>query len=66
MDPGTLSGLVTGALIVLFVGIWVSAWSARRRGTFDAAARMPLEEEEPSPRSARRGNGAHREGGQAQ
>ncbi|HKZ74267.1 MAG TPA: cbb3-type cytochrome c oxidase subunit 3 [Steroidobacteraceae bacterium] len=46
MDSGTLSGIVTAVLIVAFVGICAWAWSARRRKTFDAAARMPLEDDE--------------------
>jgi cytochrome c oxidase cbb3-type subunit 4 len=45
MNPGTLSGLVTAILIVLFVGVCVWAYSSRRRARFDAAARMPLEED---------------------
>ena len=45
MTSGTLSGLVTAILIVLFVGVWVWAYSSRRRPQFDAAARLPLEED---------------------
>ncbi|MEJ1961658.1 MAG: cbb3-type cytochrome c oxidase subunit 3 [Gammaproteobacteria bacterium] len=45
MSSGTLSGIVTAILIVLFVGMWVWAFSARRRAQFDAAARLPLEED---------------------
>lgn len=47
MDSGTLSGIVTAVLIVAFLGICAWAYSSRRRSTFDAAARMPLEEDEP-------------------
>ena len=41
----TLSGILTGILIVLFAGIVAWAWSARRRAAFDATARLPLEED---------------------
>ena len=44
MSAGTLSGIVTAILIVLFVCVCVWAYSARRRPQFDAAARIPLEE----------------------
>jgi cytochrome c oxidase cbb3-type subunit 4 len=45
MDSGTFFGLLTLVLMLLFVGIVVWAWSARRRETYDAAARAPLEED---------------------
>ena len=44
MNSGTLSGIVTAILIVLFVGVCVWAYSPRRRKQFDAAARTPLDE----------------------
>jgi len=43
----TLSGILTGILIVLFSGIVIWAWSSARRKAFDAAARLPLEEDTP-------------------
>jgi cytochrome c oxidase cbb3-type subunit 4 len=46
MSAGTLSGIVTAVLIVLFVGVWIWAYSKRRKSSFDAAARMPLEDED--------------------
>jgi cytochrome c oxidase cbb3-type subunit IV len=45
MDSGTLSGIVTAILIVLFLGVCVWAYSSRRRKQFDEAARLPLEED---------------------
>jgi cytochrome c oxidase cbb3-type subunit IV len=45
MSSGTLSGIVTAFLIVLFVAGWVWAYSSRRRAQFDEAARLPLEED---------------------
>jgi cytochrome c oxidase cbb3-type subunit 4 len=42
---GHLSGVMTGVLMLVFIGIAVWAWSGKRRSTFDAAARLPLEED---------------------
>lgn len=42
---GTISGIITVVLLVLFVGGWAWAWSSRRKPTFDKAARMPLDDE---------------------
>ena len=42
---GTLSGVFTGLLIVLFIGIFAWAWSSARRSSFEATARLPLEED---------------------
>lgn len=39
-----ISGLITVALLILFLGAWVWAWSPRRKAEFDAAARLPLDE----------------------
>ena len=50
MSSGTLSGIVTGVLLVLFIGVCVWAYSARRRAQYDAAARVPLEEDRPEPK----------------
>ena len=49
MTVGTFRGIVTGVLLVLFIWLVVWAWSKRRRADFDAAARLPLEDEEPKP-----------------
>jgi len=43
VDAGTWRGIFTVVMLLLFVGIWAWAWSGRRRKTFDAAARLPLE-----------------------
>jgi cytochrome c oxidase cbb3-type subunit 4 len=45
MDSGTIFGLLTLLLMLLFVGIVIFAWSARRRETYDSAAHAPLEDE---------------------
>ncbi|MBM5810706.1 MAG: cbb3-type cytochrome c oxidase subunit 3 [Gammaproteobacteria bacterium] len=45
MRPGTLHGLWTLLALLAFIGVSAWAWSARRRGRFEAAARMPLEDD---------------------
>ena len=42
---GTVRGLVTVALLLLFIILVVWAWSGRRKKLFDSMARMPLEED---------------------
>ncbi|BAV34785.1 cytochrome C oxidase [Sulfuricaulis limicola] len=39
----------TVALLILFIGIVIWAFSSRRKRGFDEAARLPLEEEEFVP-----------------
>ena len=45
MDIGTFRGIVTAVLLGLFVWLVVWAYSKSRRPAFDAAARLPLEED---------------------
>jgi cytochrome c oxidase cbb3-type subunit 4 len=45
---GHLSGVVTAVLMLAFIGVALWAWSGRRRTTYEAAARLPLEED-PAP-----------------
>ena len=40
-----LSGIVSLLLLVVFIAGWAWAWSPRRREAFDAAARLPFEDE---------------------
>lgn len=42
---GNFRGLVTALLLGLFVWLIAWAWSKARRPAFDAAARMPLEDD---------------------
>ncbi len=53
MTIETFRGLVTGVLLVLFCWLTVWAWSKARKPHFDAAARLPLEDE-PSTDDANR------------
>lgn len=41
-----LAGIVTAVLMVLFIGGWIWAWLPGRKDAFDAAARMPLNDDE--------------------
>lgn len=45
-----LRSLITVVLLLLFVGLWFWAFSKKRRDDFDAAARLPLEDDDrPAP-----------------
>ena len=45
MDVNDLRGILTAVLLVSFIGLWVWAWSHRRKADFDASAALPLEED---------------------
>ena len=45
MDNGTLFGVLSAVLLVLFVGGWIWIWRPSRRAVFEAAGRMPLEDD---------------------
>jgi cytochrome c oxidase cbb3-type subunit 4 len=42
---GILRGVVAGVLFAAFLALWLWAYSARRKPRFEAAARLPLEED---------------------
>ena len=44
-----LSGIVTFVLMLLFVGIWWWAWQPRKRGDFEDAARLAVDDAAPAP-----------------
>ncbi len=48
-----LSGIITAALIVLFLAGWAWAWSPRRKRAFDEAAHLPLQDEDAHDDSVR-------------
>ncbi len=52
LSTGLAGGLGTVLAMAVFVGIVAWAWSRRRKADFDAAARLPLEED------AKQDNGA--------
>ena len=49
MDIGLFRGLLTVTLMVLFIGLWVRSWTRGRRGDYDEAERLPLEEDQELP-----------------
>ena len=51
MDMGTFRGLITAVLMALFIGLVFWAYSRRRHAEFEAAARLPLEEDHVPPAS---------------
>ena len=42
-----LSGIITAVLLVFFIVGWLWAWSPRRKQDFEAAAQLPLDDQEP-------------------
>ncbi len=48
MDLNTIRTVITVLAMITFLAIVAWAWSSRRRADFDAAARLPLDEDGPS------------------
>jgi len=58
MDIGTFRGLISAVLMVLFIALVFWAYSRRRHEDFEAAARLPLDDDShPEPRSRQAGMG---------
>jgi cytochrome c oxidase cbb3-type subunit 4 len=49
MDIGVVRGLITASVLALFIGIWVWSWSRKRHADFDAAAQLPLGDDQRPP-----------------
>ena len=49
MDLSMVHAIWTVVLMVLFIGIVVWAWSGKRKARFDAAARLPFDEDPQVP-----------------
>jgi cytochrome c oxidase cbb3-type subunit IV len=45
MDYAFFSSVMTVVMLVVFLGIIIWAWSAKRQAAFNAAARVPLEDD---------------------
>ena len=56
-----MSGIITVVLMLLFVGVWVWAWRPRHKASFDATARLALEEDATAGESARSGSAQNQE-----
>jgi cytochrome c oxidase cbb3-type subunit IV len=52
MSPVIFHSFWTVLLLVLFIGIVIWAFSSRRKQRFDAAARLPLEDDDPVSESS--------------
>ena len=46
MNFSLIHSVLTVVMFILFIGIIVWAWSAKRKRGFDEAARIPLEEDD--------------------
>jgi|JRYE01.1.fsa_nt_gb cytochrome c oxidase cbb3-type subunit 4 len=44
-----IRSLIAVTLFVAFIALWIWAWRSERRADFDAAARMPLEDDAMPP-----------------
>lgn len=44
MSIGLFRALITLALFLSFLGLWIWAWSGKRKSEFDAAAQIPLQD----------------------
>jgi cytochrome c oxidase cbb3-type subunit 4 len=59
MADGTLNllrGVATVLAMLAFLSVVIWAWSRRRRNSFDAAARLPLEEDPDTLNAPARGD----------
>ena len=45
LDINDFRGLMTAVTFFAFIGVWVWAWSSRRKADFTASAALPLEED---------------------
>jgi cytochrome c oxidase cbb3-type subunit IV len=54
MEIGTFRGLLTAVLMLLFIGLVFWAYSRRRNEDFEAAARLPLDDDRRPETVARR------------
>jgi cytochrome c oxidase cbb3-type subunit 4 len=46
MNPvwGHIAGIVTMIVMLVFIGIWAWAWMPHHKRTFDALARLPMQD----------------------
>ena len=55
MDINDFRGIITAVLLFSFIGLWIWAWSSRRKAEFDKASALPLEEDHDMSNSDREG-----------
>ncbi len=46
MDINTLRGILTALALIAFIGVWVWAWSSKRKSAFEEAANLPFADED--------------------
>ncbi len=46
MDINTLRGIMTALALLAFIGVWIWAWSSKRKSAFDEAANLPFADED--------------------
>ena len=51
MDIVTLRSIFTVLVFAAFIGVWIWAWSGKRKQAFDEAANLPFVEDGNSARS---------------
>ena len=49
MDIGTFRGILTGILLIAFLGLVAWAYSSRRKREFDQAAQLPFADDDEQP-----------------
>jgi cytochrome c oxidase cbb3-type subunit 4 len=54
MDVTTLRTITTVALFTAFLGVWIWAWSKKRKKRFTEAANLPFADDDVARRSAER------------
>ena len=45
MDINIVRGVLTAVIFFAFIGIWIWAWSSRRKAEFDESAKLPLQDD---------------------
>ena len=51
MDINTWRGISTVLALIAFVGVWIWAWSSKRKPSFDEAANLPFADDTLDERS---------------
>lgn len=54
MDINDIRSIMTAVMFVVFMGIVFWAWSGRRKSDFEAAARLPLDDDFAEQEMARK------------
>lgn len=55
MDLVTLRSIFTVLIFVAFIGVWIWAWSSKRKQAFDEAANLPFVEDDTDTNTHKKG-----------